>query len=447
MKLFKVLSILLIVSLFVAGCSVGPSNSASPKNSNGNGGAKTKLKWNSNKNLKGQQITLLWVDTAGKNGPRAKLLKKFTKQTGIKVRELAVDYNSLYGKITTAAMSNSSNIDLAEMDTIWAGQFYKGNIAVDLTNIVPDSLKSKFTKSSISSVTYNGHLVAMPYFSSTKHFFWNKKLLAEAGYSKPPKTWDQFRKMSKKIKKVDGVYASGWSWKQAESLNCDFVSLVYAFGGKFFDKNGKPAFNKGGGLKALKFMITILNKDKTVAPGSLQWTEQDVSNAFAAGKIAMMSNWEGQYPKLNNPKKSSVVNQTDVGLMPGEGNVVSSAVTGSEGIAIMKSSKHKQAALAFLKWMASKNFQLPLFKNAGQYPSLQTLYSDPAMKAADKTHHLKKIMEQFKYGHNRPNAPGYVKWSDILSSQLHDALLGKVSAKKALDTAATQIQKAIKNAQ
>ncbi|HET7615441.1 MAG TPA: extracellular solute-binding protein, partial [Bacillales bacterium] len=397
------------------------------------------------KDLKGETITLLWVDTDGKNGPRAKLLRKFTKQTGIKVKELAVDYNSLYNKITTAALSNSSNIDLAEMDTIWAGQFYEGNLAVDLTDIVPDSYKSKFTNSSISSVTYNGHLVAMPYFSSTKHFYWNKKLLKEAGYSQPPKTWTEFREMSKKLTKK-GVYASGWSWKQAESLNCDYVSLVYAFGGTFFDDSGKPAFNKGGGLKALQFMVKLLREDKTVAPGSLQWTEEDVSNAFAAGKLAMMSNWEGQYPKLNDPSQSSVVHQTDVGLMPGEGDVVSSAVTGSEGIALMKNSKHKQAALAFLKWMASKDFQLPLFKNAGAYPSLKTLYDDPDLKAADPTKTMEKYQAQFEYGHNRPNAPGYVKWADILSSKIHNALEGKESPKQALDEAASQIEKAIQEA-
>ncbi len=440
-KQFKIVALVFACILIITGCSVAP---ASKKDSGSSSGG-DKLSWDSNKDLKGTSITLLWTDTDGENGPRAKILKQFTKDTGIKVNELAVDYNSVYDKVTQAALSNSSEIDLAEMDTIWAGQFYEGNLAMDLTDVVPSSEKSKFTKSSLSSVTYNGKLVAMPYFSSTKHFYWNKKLLKEAGYDAPPKTWDQFREMSKKLTK-NGVYASGWSWKQAESLNCDYVSLAYAFGGQFFDDNGKPAFNKGGGLKALQFMVDILRKDKTVDPASLQWTEEDVKNSFAAGKIAMMSNWEGSYPELNNPKKSNVVNQTDVGLMPGEGDVVSSAVTGSEGIAIMKSSKHKQAALEFLKWMASKKFQLELFKTAGAYPALQTLYSDPELKKADPTNTVDKYQKQFEYGHNRPNAPGYVKWADILSAELHSALLGKESPKTALNNAASKIEKAIQDA-
>lgn len=403
------------------------------------------LNWSktSDPSLKGQTITVLWSDTNGPTGPRAKLLKQFTKDTGIKVNEIAVDYNSIYDKVMTAAMSNSSNIDVTEMDTIWAGQYFQGNVGVDLSHVIPAKVLHQYTNSSLSSVTYNGHVMGMPWFSSTKHFYWNKVLLKKAGISSPPKTWDQFRKDSLIIqKKLPGVYASGWSWKQAESLTCDYVGMVGAFGGQFFNKAGKPAFNQGGGLKALQFMTQLMH-DKTVDPASLQWTEQDVENAFEAGKIAMMSNWEGMYPALNDPKQSKVIHQSDVGLLPGEGKVVSSTVTGSEGIAILKSSKHKEAALAFLKWIGQREYQLAEFKQEGQYPSLKSLYSDPAMKAADSSHTLSKIEAQFAYGVNRPNAPGYVSWSDQLAASLHQALLGQSTPSQALSNAATQIQQAI----
>jgi multiple sugar transport system substrate-binding protein len=160
-----------------------------------------------------------------------------------------------------------------------------------------------------------------------------------------------------------------------------------------------------------------------------------------------MSNWEGMYPAVNDPTQSKVVDQTDVGLLPGEGNVVSATVTGSEGISIMKSSKHKLAALAFLKWMGSKSFQEPSFIERGQYPVLQSLYSDPQVKAADKTNTIDKILAQFQYGQNRPNGPGYVEWADILSSEVFKALAGNKPPKQALDDAAQKIADAQKKAQ
>jgi multiple sugar transport system substrate-binding protein len=417
--------------------SDAPSGSASPAAASG-------LSWDkvNDPSLKDQEITVLLVDTDGK---LANTLKKFTATTGIKVNELAVDYNSLYGKITTAALSNSSDIDVIEMDTIWAGQFFKGNIAEDLTNVIPADVQKKFTPSSLSAAMYNNHLIGMPYYSSTKHFYWNKDLLKKAGYDNPPKTWDEFKDVSKKLTKA-GVYGSGFSFKQAEGLNCDFVTMVYAFGGNLFTDDGQLKVNTKESVQALQYMVDLLNTDKTMDPGSLQWTEEDVKNAFMAGKIAMMSNWEGMYPDLNDPSKSKVVNQTDVGLLPGQGSVVSSSVTGSEGIAIMKSSKKKQAALAFLNWIGSKEFQLAYFTDNGGYPALTDLYKDPDMMKADTTHSLDKILAEFQYGHNRPNAPGYVEWADILSKQVFSALAGNQKPQEALDDAAKKIEAAIQNA-
>lgn len=451
-KIVQFLSVGATSLLLISGCGGAPTASGSSGSndtaSKGSSSQKAaELDWNktSDPSLKGQEIAVLWSDTNGADGPKAKLLKQFTQETGIKVKELGVDYNSLYNKVTTAAMSNSSDIDVVEMDTIWAGQYLKGNITEDLTNVIPKDVQSTFTQSSLSSVTYDGHIVAVPWYSSTKHFYWNNALLKKAGIDHPPTTWDEFEADSKKLA-ATGVYASGWSWKQAESLTCDYVSLVYAFGGKFFDDNGKPAFNQGGGLKALQYMVDLIQKDKTVDPASLQWTEEDVKHAFEIGKIAMMSNWEGQYPELNDPTKSKVVNQTDMGLMPGEGDVVSSAVTGSEGVAVMKSSKHKEAALALAKWIGSKEYQLSEFQQEGQYPSIESLYTDPEMKKTDTTNTLDKIAKQFDYGHNRPNAPGYVSWSDTLAAELHAALLGQKSPQDALNEAAQKIQQAMADA-
>jgi multiple sugar transport system substrate-binding protein len=436
--------------LLVAGCggappaSGGTSDNSSTTNS-AQGSGSSGLKWDdtSNPSLKGQTITVLWTDT---NGIRGKLLKEFTKQTGINVHEIGVDYNSVYNKVITAAMAGSSDIDVAEMDTIWAGQYYKGNIAVDLTKVIPDSEKKKFTPSSLSSVTYQGHLMAVPWFSSSKHFYWNKTLFKKAGLdpNRPPKTYDEFLKDSRIIQDKlgkQGIYASAWSWKQAEGLTCDYVGFLGAFGGSFFDQQNRPIFNQGGGLKALQFMVKLM-KSGTVNPASLQWTEQDVQNAFKAGKIAMMSNWE-LGANLNDPKQSKIKGQWAVGLLPGEGNVTSATCTGSEGLAIMKNSKHKEAALAFLKWIAGTEYQTMEYEQEGQYPSVQSVYQ--TLSSTGTLNLLPTFEKQFKYGVNRPNAPGYVQWSDIISAELHDALIGKGTPESDLKTAAQKVQQAIAN--
>jgi multiple sugar transport system substrate-binding protein len=425
------------------GSNTGAPASGNAANSSSGGTATSTLSWSgtSDPSLKGQTITVLWTDT---NGLRGKMIKQFEQQTGIHVKEIGVDYNSVYNKVTTAAMANSSDIDVAEMDTIWAGQYFKGNIALDLSNIIPQNVQSEFTSSSLSSVTYNGHLMGIPWFSSSKHLFYNTALLRQAGITSPPKTWDAFYNDSLIIQKKlgsKGIYASAWSWKQAESLTCDYVGFLGAYSGQFFDSSGKPLFDQAGGLQALQYMQKLM-KSGTLDPASLQWTEQDVQNAFMAGKIAMMSNWE-EGSNMNDPHQSVIQGKWKAALLPGEGSVVSATCTGSEGLAIMKNSKHQEAALAFLKWIAGTGYQTMEYQQEGQLPSLNALY--PVLEKQDKLGTIKVYQQQYQYGVNRPNAPGYVQWSDILSADLHNALVGQGTAQSDLQDAATKIQQAISN--
>jgi multiple sugar transport system substrate-binding protein len=419
------------------------SSKSEGKTSGGNESAP--LNWNStdDPSLKGQEITVLWVNKPGPDSPKTKLVNQFTEQTGIKVKELGVDYGSLYNKITTAAMAASSDIDVIDMDTIWAGQFYQGNIAVDLRDIVPQEFKGTFTKAALSSMMYNEHLMAIPMYSATKHLYWNTELFKKAGIEKAPTTYAEFKEAAQKLKDI-GVYAFGGGWKQGEHLNVDFITFLYGNGGQFFTDKGEIAFNNPEGIKALSFMVEMV-QEGFLHPASVQWSGPDAQNAFAAGDIAMLSYWEGMYPFLNDPEKSTVVNKTDVGLMPGNGEgVVSAAVTGIEGLGIMKNSKKQQAALAFLKFITSEEFQLAEFIEEGSYPSVKAVYENPKLKEADKTNTVEKLQEQYEYGVNRPNAPGYVEWADILAAHVHKALLGEKTAEQALNEAAAEIEKLIK---
>src|SRR5437764_832356 len=68
-------------------------------------------------------------------------------------------------------------------------------------------------------------------------------------------TWDGVVAALKAIK-AKGIVKYPWmgSWAQQEAVVCDFAQFLGAFGGSFLDASGKPAFQTGGGLKALEFM-------------------------------------------------------------------------------------------------------------------------------------------------------------------------------------------------
>ena len=154
----------------------------------------------------------------------------------------------------------------------------------------------------------------MPWILDTKYLFFNAAHLAARPRSTRATldTWDGVLKAARAIKSA-GVakYPLVWSWQQAEALICDYAQLLGAFGGKFLDAAGKPAFKHGGGVQALEFMRQSI-VDGLTNPTSTQSLEEDVRRVFSAGQASMALNWTYMYGMANDPKQSQVGGQVKV---------------------------------------------------------------------------------------------------------------------------------------
>lgn len=383
-----------------------------------------------------QVVNMLWTDT---NNTRQPLIADFTKATGIKVNQVQVQYNELLDKINTT-VQGGGDTDVIEMDTIWTAQFASAGWIEDLTDRITPEQKNDIPESSLSAVRYQGKLYGMPWFNSAKHLFYNAKLLQDAGFDHPPATLDEFVTMAQKTTKP-GQWGSVWSWKQAESLICDWVAIMFTNkDAQILDENGKAVFNKKGGTEALQWMVDLLYKYKVADPASLEYTENDVQKEFRTGTVALEYNWEGELPDANDPAKSQAAPNVKIALLPGSKDVKSSSVNGSEGWAILKQSKHKEAAWKLLQYMASPAWQKKSAEIAGDYPILSSLYSDPDLQKNVQDFSI--YGEQFKYLAVRPQVPGYAQKSDIIQKHLHEALLQKVTPQEAMDAAAREVDSA-----
>lgn len=256
-------------------------------------------------------------------------------------------------------------------------------------------------------------------------------MFQEAGISGPPKTWDEVVADARQIKAKGIVqYPIVASWKQVEAVICDWTQLAAVFGGAdFFDPQGKPLFNTGGGLAALKFMKQLLDEG-LVNPASLGFIEDDVNNTMAAGQAAMALNWTYGYAVMNDPKQSKVAGQIAVTASPGEGSIPTSGVNGGMSLAITKSSKHPDEALKYALFIASEQSQemdtslaLPMWKASFDKPEVTK--ANPELFAAAKL--------QFANLVARPIVPYYTKLSNALQVAIQLALQGKETPEQALN--------------
>ncbi|NKK68157.1 extracellular solute-binding protein [Rhizobium leguminosarum] len=350
----------------------------------------------------------------------------------IKVNLEFVPYEGLHDK-TVLAQGSGGGYDVVLFDVIWPAEYATNKVLVDVSSRITDEMKKGVLPGAWTTVQYDGKYYGMPWILDTKYLFYNKEILEKAGIKAPPKTWDELTEQAKTIKDK-GLLATpiAWSWSQAEAAICDYTTLVSAYGGDFL-KDGKPAFQTGGGLDALKYMVSSYSSGLT-NPNSKEFLEEDVRKVFENGDAAFALNWTYMYNMANNPKDSKVAGKVGVVPAPGiAGKSEASAVNGSMGLGITSASQHPDEAWKYITFMTSQATQNAYAKLS--LPIWASSYEDP-----DVTKGQEELISAAKIGlaamYPRPTTPKYQELSTALQQAIQEALLGQSSPEDALKSAA-----------
>ena len=351
---------------------------------------------------------------------------------GIKVNLEFVPYEGLRDK--TLLAQGSGGYDVVLFDVIWPAEFATNKVLVDITDRVTPEMNKGILPGAWTTVEYKGHRYGMPWILDTKYLFYNKDMLAKAGIAEPPKTWDELAADAKTIKDK-GILATpiAWSWAQAEAAICDYTTLVSAYGGKFLDDSGKPAFQTDGGLKALQYMVQTV-KDGVTNPNSKEFLEEDVRRVFQNGEAAFALNWTYMYNMANDPKESKVAGKVGVVPAPGVAGISqASAVNGSMGLGITTTSKHPDEAWKYIAFMTSQPVQNAYAKLS--LPIWASSYDEPAVtKGQEELVAAAKTALPLMFP--RPTTPNYQELSNALQVSIQQAILGSQTPEEALKSAA-----------
>lgn len=352
---------------------------------------------------------------------------------GLKINLEFVPYEGLHDK-TTLAQGAGSGYDVVLFDVIWPAEFAENKVLLDVTDRVTPEMKEGVLPGAWTTVEYQNKRYGLPWILDTKYLFYNTEILQKAGIANPPKTWAELLDQAKIIKdKKLAEFPIVWSWAQAEAVICDYTTLIAAYGGAFLDADGKPAFQNGGGVDALAYMVNSIDEGLS-NPNSKEYLEEDVRRVFSSGEAAFALNWTYMYNMANDPKESKIVGKVGVVPAPGiEGKSEASAVNGSMGLGITSTSQHPDDAWKYIAFMTSQAEQekfaklsLPIWAASYSAPAVTT--GQEALVAAAKT----SLGLMFP----RPTTPTYQQMSTQLQQAIHAALLKQSSPADALKAAA-----------
>ncbi len=355
----------------------------------------------------------------------------------IKIYTEFVPYEELRNK-TLLAYGSNNPYDAVLIDDIWYAEYVDNNMLIDITEDIPKSYKNGVLAGGWNFTTKNDKIVGLPWFLDTMYLFFNEDMLKKAGYDHQPTSLEEMVEMGRTIKTKGIVeYPFVFSLAQAEALICVYSNFLEAFNGSFQDDEGNYIIDTSG-LEALNFLLAI--KDEGLLnPNSAEYLEEDVRRVFSSGDAAFTMNWAYMYALAVDPAESSLTkNSVGIMVLPGaKGIKASAAMSGSMGLSVLNKTEHPAEALAYIKYLSSKEVQ-DTYSNL-QLPVWEASYDDPAI-AAGREMLVGAAKKAFSIMNVRPSDPNYQEASAIFQQYIQLALFGDLSPEEALSMAVNKVR-------
>ncbi len=287
---------------------------------------------------------------------------------------------------------------------------------------------------------WRGKQYYLPIESGAVALFYNTDLFKSAGIAGPPKTWDEYvavaRKLTNPEKKIFATTATLAS-EPPTNMTYDIYPLILQAGGTLIDeKTNRAAFNSPEGVKAIEWYVDLVNKDKVAVPGVLSNGEKEKRANFGAGNVAMMFEgpWGIAIQKQLNPNL-----KYDIATLP-KGVTTGTMVRGSLNT-VTTQAQNKEAAWKFVRWMSGPTGIEMWAKGTGGFPARKDVSDQAWFKE-------KPLFQAFAQQMALPNAhspflgmPNAVQMNKIMTIEVQNVVQGKKSAKQALDDAAAEWNK------
>jgi ABC-type glycerol-3-phosphate transport system substrate-binding protein len=382
-------------------------------------------------------VTLTFWGTYGNGGNKVQtdalhktIIPAFEKANpNIKIKYVDIPYDALLQKLTTSAAGGELP-DLVRSDIGWVPKFAALKVFAQLDGKLAnfDKLAADTYPGSLATNKWDGHYYGLPLDTNTRVQISNPAALKDAGIASPPATFDDLKADAPKLaaKKIPVFADSGlqgwnvypWIWSAGGQVTSPDLSRATGY------------LNSAQSVAGVQ-MLVDLYKEHAI-PNLIIGNKGAVptSDGLPKGKYAtildgpwMSGIWQGQYPKFA-PTYSSVP--------AGPGGSIS--VVGGEDINVTSASKHQDAAMKFVAFTQTADYQLAMAKT-GQMSVVKSLDSQEASTVPA----FAPFIKQLQTARPRPSVPEAPAIDTALQDALVKAFQGNESVQQALDAAAKAI--------
>jgi multiple sugar transport system substrate-binding protein len=274
--------------------------------------------------------------------------EEYGKQMGVEIQVERIALNSVLAR-TTAAIAAQTGPDIIILHN--NSPHLLAESLVDVSDVAEALGKEQGGYYDLPRVNNQsgGQWLAVPQYALPNIMAYREDWLKEAGFTKFPDTWDEFREVGKKLKAMGRPIGQAFGHSENDPNSYSYP-LMWSFGGMEVEKDGRVALDKKGTLEAIKYN-TALWKD-ALDEGGLSWDDSSNNRTFLAGSISVTQNGASIYITARD-KFPDIYKTMNHGPNPRgpAGRFYHFATYGS---AVMKYSKNQKLAKEFVRWYMAK---------------------------------------------------------------------------------------------
>lgn len=410
--------------------------------------------------LAGGTVNLLVPAEGAEKGVQDKF-GEIKQRFGIDVKMTALPVGPLLEKLSQSVKASTGTYDLISVLGFTVAQFVGGGFFTPLNSYLPKAPKGYDFPRDFAP----GELQYTGYFNTAKHtfggktlylipglyagpiiLFYRQDLLQQAGV-KVPTNWTEYLAAAKKLN-GSGIAGNTMIAKSGDvsMFLVDWYTRFTSQGGQLMSgspqkKNFTPRLTSPQAVAALEHMVQCVQYS-TKGVHSYDFTIS--TDAFSAGKTAMMIMWSTIAGPVYNPKTSKVADKVGVSITPGVGRRRGQIVRGGWGMGIPKNAKNKDAAWTLLTYLTSKEWGIFEVGAHQTDPARNSVFNDPGLNrrfpylaTAGKANQKAHILEI-------ANIPETFELITIAAQQFAGALSGSSTAASACKKANDEWVKVLK---
>jgi multiple sugar transport system substrate-binding protein len=277
-----------------------------------------------------------------------------------------------------------------------------------ISNLIPKFLKDG---------QYQGTGYGIPFTTSTRAMYYNKKIFAAAGISAPPQTWAELQTDAAKIK-AKGYIGYGMPLG-SEEAQAELLLWFLGNGGGYLNASGQYAINSPQNVATLDFMKQMAaSGDTQPNPGGTD--RKTVWADFAQGKIGMVLGSPAVIPII---QQAGVLKPSDYGTadVPGKNGPLKNTLGVHDDIVAFKAggSSHEAAIKEFLDFVYQDNWQLQFDREYDLLPATQS-----AATSMGQNQMFSAFLSNITSSVNYPGLANWTSVENMIKTQVGQAITG-----------------------